>query len=79
MSAAYINRRWLSPVPSALSLLIAVLLHVFHSSAALPHALFIFGDSLVDAGNNDYLVTLSKANAPPYGVDFTFSDGKPTG
>lgn len=40
---------------------------------------FIFGDSLVDAGNNDYLFTLSKANSPPYGVDFTPSGGHPTG
>ncbi|WVZ86808.1 hypothetical protein U9M48_033536 [Paspalum notatum var. saurae] len=61
------------------SLLITALLLILPSSAAAPHALFIFGDSLVDAGNNDYLVTLSKANAPPYGVDFTFSGGKPTG
>jgi len=61
------------------SLLITALLLILPSSAAVPHALFIFGDSLVDAGNNDYLVTLSKANAPPYGVDFTFSGGKPTG
>ncbi|GJN26669.1 hypothetical protein PR202_gb14618 [Eleusine coracana subsp. coracana] len=61
------------------SVLISALLLVFHASAALPHALFIFGDSLVDAGNNDYLVTLSKANAPPYGVDFEHSAGKPTG
>ncbi|XP_071694592.1 GDSL esterase/lipase At4g16230-like [Rutidosis leptorrhynchoides] len=38
-------------------------------------AQFIFGDSLVDAGNNNYLVTLSKANFPPYGIDF----GMPTG
>ncbi|KAI3462783.1 hypothetical protein Pfo_019446 [Paulownia fortunei] len=28
-------------------------------------ASFIFGDSLVDAGNNNYLQTLSKANIPP--------------
>ncbi|RLM65531.1 hypothetical protein C2845_PM16G00650 [Panicum miliaceum] len=61
------------------SLLIAALLLIFPSSAALSHAIFIFLDSLVDAGNNDYLVTLSKANAPPYGVDFAFSGGKPTG
>lgn len=60
-------------------LLITTLLFIFPSSAAVPHTLFIFGDSLVDAGNNDYLVTLSKANAPPYGVDFAFSGGKPTG
>ncbi|GJN01987.1 hypothetical protein PR202_ga19295 [Eleusine coracana subsp. coracana] len=61
------------------SVLISALLLVFHPSSALAHALFIFGDSLVDAGNNDYLVTLSKANAPPYGVDFEHSAGKPTG
>ena len=56
-----------------------MLLLLFLPSPASAHAFFIFGDSLVDAGNNDYLVTLSKANAPPYGVDFSFSGGKPTG
>ncbi|RCV35052.1 hypothetical protein SEVIR_7G219800v4 [Setaria viridis] len=61
------------------SSLIATLLLIAPSSAVVSRALFIFGDSLVDAGNNDYLVTLSKANAPPYGVDFAFSGGKPTG
>jgi len=40
-------------------------------------ALFVFGDSSVDAGNNDYLVTLAKSNYPPYGRDFI--DHKPTG
>jgi len=38
---------------------------------------FIFGDSLVDAGNNDYLSSLAKANYQPYGIDT--SDHKPTG
>lgn len=36
---------------------------------------FVFGDSLVEAGNNNYIVTLSKADYPPNGIDF----GKPTG
>ncbi|XP_057993247.1 GDSL esterase/lipase At4g16230 isoform X2 [Hevea brasiliensis] len=36
---------------------------------------FVFGDSLVDAGNNNYIVTLSKANYVPNGIDF----GRPTG
>ena len=27
-------------------------------------ATFIFGDSLVDAGNNNYIASLSKANTP---------------
>ncbi|KAJ4843270.1 hypothetical protein Tsubulata_009874, partial [Turnera subulata] len=42
-------------------------------------ASFIFGDSLVDAGNNNYLSTLSKANIKPNGIDFTASGGNPTG
>lgn len=40
---------------------------------------FLFGDSLVDAGNNNYIFTLSKADSPPYGIDFTPSGGQPTG
>lgn len=40
-------------------------------------ALFVFGDSIVDPGNNNYILTLAKANFPPYGRDFT--DHKPTG
>nr|XP_043624870.1 GDSL esterase/lipase At1g29670-like [Erigeron canadensis] len=31
---------------------------------------FIFGDSLVDSGNNNNLATLAKANYLPYGIDF---------
>ncbi|XP_068655290.1 GDSL esterase/lipase At2g23540-like [Aristolochia californica] len=42
-------------------------------------ASFIFGDSLVDAGNNNYLPTLSKANIRPNGIDFAASGGTPTG
>jgi len=36
---------------------------------------FVFGDSLVDAGNNNYIISLSKANFLPNGIDF----GRPTG
>lgn len=36
---------------------------------------FLFGDSLVDAGNNNYIFTLAKANYVPNGIDF----GRPTG
>lgn len=31
---------------------------------------FIFGDSMVDSGNNNGLLTAAKANYPPYGIDF---------
>ncbi|KAK4490020.1 hypothetical protein RD792_000674 [Penstemon davidsonii] len=39
-------------------------------------AMFIFGDSLIDNGNNNRLASLAKANYLPYGIDF---DGGPTG
>ncbi|KAK7283742.1 hypothetical protein RIF29_13488 [Crotalaria pallida] len=51
-------------------------------AAAYP-ALFAFGDSILDTGNNNNLQTLTKCNYPPYGKDFNrgtptgrFSDGK---
>ena len=37
---------------------------------------FIFGDSLVDNGNNNFIVSLARANYPPYGIDFA---GWPSG
>lgn len=39
-------------------------------------AMFVFGDSLVDNGNNNYLSSLAKANYYPYGCDF---NGGPSG
>lgn len=34
-------------------------------------AMFTFGDSLLDVGNNNYLASaMAKANAPPNGIDF---------
>ena len=45
---------------------------------------FIFGDSLVDNGNNNQLQSLARANYLPYGIDFPggpsgrFSNGKTT-
>ncbi|KAL2945468.1 hypothetical protein RDABS01_006226 [Bienertia sinuspersici] len=39
-------------------------------------AFFVFGDSLVDNGNNNYLATSARADRPPYGID---SPNGPTG
>ncbi|KAI6687670.1 hypothetical protein NL676_024498 [Syzygium grande] len=46
-------------------------------------AVFTFGDSILDTGNNNNLVTLVRSNFPPYGRDFMgriptgrFSNGK---
>ncbi|XP_009793810.1 GDSL esterase/lipase At1g71691-like [Nicotiana tabacum] len=43
---------------------------------ALVPAMFIFGDSLIDNGNNNNLPSFAKANYFPYGIDF---NGGPTG
>lgn len=40
-------------------------------------AFFVFGDSLVDSGNNNYLLTTARADAPPYGIDYPTH--RPTG
>ncbi|XAR61012.1 Triacylglycerol lipase [Bertholletia excelsa] len=40
-------------------------------------AFFVFGDSLVDSGNNNYLVTYARADSPPYGIDYPTR--RPTG
>ncbi|KAK7364789.1 hypothetical protein VNO80_13531 [Phaseolus coccineus] len=45
---------------------------------ARPRAFFVFGDSLVDSGNNNYLATTARADAPPYGIDYAPSH-RPTG
>lgn len=49
------------------------------SSSPLPKfpAILVFGDSVVDTGNNNYIKTWVKANYPPYGQDY--SDHLPTG
>ncbi|XP_026448976.1 GDSL esterase/lipase At2g04570-like [Papaver somniferum] len=39
--------------------------------------IIVFRDSTVDAGNNNQILTLIKANFPPYGHDF--EGGEPTG
>ncbi|ESQ27543.1 hypothetical protein EUTSA_v10018728mg [Eutrema salsugineum] len=40
-------------------------------------AIIVFGDSIVDAGNNDDMITEARCDYPPYGIDF--DGGVPTG
>ncbi|XP_057549912.1 GDSL esterase/lipase At5g33370-like [Amaranthus tricolor] len=40
-------------------------------------AFFVFGDSLVDSGNNNFLITEARADSPPYGIDYPTH--RPTG
>ncbi|RDX69491.1 GDSL esterase/lipase, partial [Mucuna pruriens] len=56
-------------VPTVLLGLVLVL-GIVNVSEARPRAFFVFGDSLVDNGNNNFLQTIARANAPPYGIDY---------
>ncbi|GLT68090.1 hypothetical protein SLA2020_403500 [Shorea laevis] len=65
---------------------IVLLLNLWCKAQADPQVpcYFIFGDSLVDNGNNNQLQSLARANYLPYGIDFQggptgrFSNGKTT-
>ncbi|XP_062173248.1 GDSL esterase/lipase At5g22810-like [Alnus glutinosa] len=58
-------------------LLLLLVLRLFVADGQLVPALFIFGDSVFDVGNNNNLFTIIKSNFPPYGRDFVTR--KPTG
>lgn len=60
-------------------LMIAGLVFALGSIASLAEAraFFVFGDSLVDSGNNNYLATTARADSPPYGIDYPTR--RPTG
>ncbi|XP_071728581.1 GDSL esterase/lipase EXL3-like [Rutidosis leptorrhynchoides] len=47
------------------------------NNVSIVPAVIVFGDSVVDTGNNNNLQTIFKVNYPPYGQDF--SGGQPTG
>lgn len=65
---------------------LSVLFSFTPSESQVVPAMLVFGDSLVDVGNNNYLsVSLNKVDFPPYGIDFPskvatgrFSNGKNT-
>uniref|UniRef100_A0A2C9UTE9 GDSL esterase/lipase n=1 Tax=Manihot esculenta TaxID=3983 RepID=A0A2C9UTE9_MANES len=63
----------------AVALLTAVVIVSSQAAeAASQRAFFVFGDSLVDSGNNNYLATTARADYPPFGIDFPFTH-QPTG
>ncbi|CAN1233865.1 GDSL esterase/lipase At5g33370 [Linum perenne] len=63
MGSSPISSQWLAVV-----LVLALVLGPQVSDAA--RAFFVFGDSLVDNGNNNYLATTARADSPPYGIDY---------
>ncbi|KAH9328316.1 hypothetical protein KI387_000424, partial [Taxus chinensis] len=77
--SAMANSKGIRPLPWPLCVIVVGLVMVVCkvNGQALVPALFIFGDSTVDVGNNNYLLTLVKSNFPPYGRDF--DNHAPTG
>ncbi|KAH7842390.1 hypothetical protein Vadar_004774 [Vaccinium darrowii] len=53
-----------------------LLLVLVEGTSKVP-AIIVFGDSTVDAGNNNQIQTIARSNFEPYGRDF--DGGKPTG
>ncbi|KAK6940577.1 GDSL lipase/esterase [Dillenia turbinata] len=53
-----------------LNVALGVLMCAFTPSVVDARAFFVFGDSLVDNGNNNYLATTARADSPPYGIDY---------
>lgn len=63
---------------STLWFLVVIVVTVSNTaSVAEARAFFVFGDSLVDNGNNDYLATTARADNYPYGIDYPTH--RPTG
>lgn len=65
-----------SEYSAALSVLLSLYLVLIRAGAKVP-AIIVFGDSSVDAGNNNFIPTIARSNFEPYGRDFF--GGKPTG
>ena len=65
-------------------LVVVVMLNYWAEAEPQAPCYFIFGDSLVDNGNNNMLNSLARANYMPYGIDFPngptgrFTNGKTT-
>ncbi|XP_010920106.1 GDSL esterase/lipase EXL3 [Elaeis guineensis] len=65
------------PILIHLSQLLLTLSQSTNQTTPLVPAVIVFGDSIVDPGNNNAIKTVVKCNFPPYGVDFI--GHKPTG
>ena len=65
-----------SPRVIMLTLTIVLVVTVAPKAEAA-RAFFVFGDSLVDSGNNNYLATTARADSPPNGIDYPTH--RPTG
>lgn len=63
--------------PSTWALILALYSFGMANASRVPTAMFVFGDSLVDVGMNNRLVSIAKANFKPNGIDYP--GHRPTG
>ncbi|KAI3926280.1 hypothetical protein MKW98_028416 [Papaver atlanticum] len=56
-------------LPFLLHILLFLVVEIVEAKS-IPAYVFVFGDSIVDAGNNNQIPTVLRANFPPYGQDF---------
>ncbi|XP_030521241.1 GDSL esterase/lipase At5g33370-like [Rhodamnia argentea] len=69
--------KFFSWISCSVILSLAVMIGIATPGAEAQRAFFVFGDSLVDNGNNNYLATTARADSPPYGIDYPTH--RPTG
>ncbi|KAL2628769.1 hypothetical protein R1flu_013455 [Riccia fluitans] len=67
-------KKWFFPGPVLAFILVNLLLLSGVQSKPLVPAVVILGDSTVDVGVNNHLLTVIKCNWPPYGRDFVYND-----
>mgnify|MGYP003703040221 CR=1 FL=1 len=60
-----------SPLAALVVLLVVTMAAAAQPQQQLVPCMYIFGDSLVDNGNNNDILSLARANYQPYGIDFT--------
>lgn len=67
-------------------LLVVAIAAAFESAASAAPVTYVFGDSLTEVGNNNFLQSLAKSNYPFYGIDYfggmatgRFTNGKTVG
>jgi hypothetical protein len=83
MKLLFQNILFLSPLVTIFCLATILISLHYGDAVNLPNnetvpALIVFGDSIVDSGNNNYIKTVFKCNFPPYGKDFG-GGNQPTG
>lgn len=72
------ERYWNVILDLTFILVLGILLHPSSIPLTEARAFLVFGDLLVDNGNNNYLTTTVRVNSPPYGIDY-YPTHQPTG